>query len=87
MARPRRPSGTAFGARWTGDGGLVMGANPTAPRSAVWPSIDDLPRSSKGSFHIPVGSMADGRETTISVNVIAGGLPAGDRRGIRSSRR
>ena len=49
-----------------------MVANPTAPRSAVWPSIDDLPRSSKGSFHIPVGSMADGCETTISVNVIAG---------------
>jgi N-alpha-acetyl-L-2,4-diaminobutyrate deacetylase len=49
-----------------------MVANPTVPRSAMWPSIDDLPRSSKGSFHVTVGSMADGSEATIPVNVIAG---------------
>lgn len=52
-----------------------MVANPTAPRSATWPSIDDLPRSSKGSYHVSAGSMADGSEATISVNVIAGRAP------------
>lgn len=49
-----------------------MVANPTSRRSTIWPSVQDLPRSSKGSFHIPLGSMADGSDATIQVNVVAG---------------
>jgi N-alpha-acetyl-L-2,4-diaminobutyrate deacetylase len=52
-----------------------MVANVTGRPSSIWPSVRDLPRSFKGSFHIPVGSLADGSEATIQINVIAGESP------------